>query len=327
MKRIINLLKENVIFIVILIVMFIVMSFPLPYYIDGPGGLTNIDKRYKIENEYKSKGTINMTYVSEYKATVASFLVAKLNKNLDIYKKTTILPENSNEKEEELRGKIMFEEALDSALIVAYKYSNSDIKINKEKVLVTYIYEKANTNLKVGDQIIKIDDVNVSSLKQLKNILENKKQNKKITLNVINNKKEYKRFAYVDNKKKINILINSNYELSLNPKIKIKYESNEYGSSGGLMNTLSIYNKLTKEDITNGLTISGTGTIDVDGKVGEVDGIKYKLSGAVKKKADIFLVPSKNYKEAIKYKNKNHYKIKIIKVNTFKDALDKLKRE
>ncbi len=327
MKRIINLLKENVIFIVILIVMFIVMSFPLPYYIDGPGGLTNIDKRYKIENEYKSKGTINMTYVSEYKATVASFLVAKLNKNLDIYKKTTILPENSNEKEEELRGKIMFEEALDSALIVAYKYSNSDIKINKEKVLVTYIYKKANTNLKVGDQIIKIDDVNVSSLKQLKNILENKKQNKKITLNVINNKKEYKRFAYVDNKKKINILINSNYELSLNPKIKIKYESNEYGSSGGLMNTLSIYNKLTKEDITNGLTISGTGTIDVDGKVGEVDGIKYKLSGAVKKKADIFLVPSNNYKEAIKYKNKNHYKIKIIKVNTFKDALDKLKRE
>ena len=89
--------------------------------------------------------------------------------------------------------------------------------------------------------------------------------------------------------------------------------------------SLSIYNKLVDEDITKGRKIVGTGTIDTDGNVGEIGGVKYKLLGAVKSKADIFLVPYENYDEAIRYKNENNYDIKIIKVATFDEALNTLK--
>ena len=65
--------------------------------------------------------------------------------------------------------------------------------------------------------------------------------------------------------------------------------------------------------------------MEPDGKIGSIGGIKYKLLGA--KKADYFLVPDgENYKEALKIKKKNHLKIKLIKVKTFKDALNKLKK-
>ena len=93
------------------------------------------------------------------------------------------------------------------------------------------------------------------------------------------------------------------------------------------MTTLAIYNKLTKKDITKGYIVAGTGTMEEDGSVGEIDGIKYKLKGAVNNKADIFLAPSgNNYKEAIKEKKKHHYKIKIVKVKNLDDAINYLNK-
>ncbi|MEG1508785.1 MAG: hypothetical protein RR373_09175, partial [Akkermansia sp.] len=58
----------------------------------------------------------------------------------------------------------------------------------------------------------------------------------------------------------------------------------------------------------------------------EIGGIKYKLAGVVKKKADLFFCPAgENYNEAMKEKKKNKYKIKIIGVETLDEALNYLK--
>ena len=109
--------------------------------------------------------------------------------------------------------------------------------------------------------------------------------------------------------------------LETNPKIDVITQKDEFGPSGGLMTTLAIYNKLVSTDITKGYTVAGTGT------VGEIDGVKYKLKGAIQNKADIFFAPSgRNYKEAIKLKKKYKYKIKIVEVKTFDDALNYLQK-
>ena len=47
--------------------------------------------------------------------------------------------------------------------------------------------------------------------------------------------------------------------------------------------------------------------------------------GAVKNNMDVILVPSGNYKEALKVVKKNNYDIKIVEVNNFKDAINYLK--
>ena len=105
-----------------------------------------------------------------------------------------------------------------------------------------------------------------------------------------------------------------------------KFKPSESGPSGGLTLSLAIYNRLVNEDITNGLKIVGTGTIDMNGNVGSIGGVKYKLMGAVKAKADVFLVPSgENYEECIKVQKEKGYDIKIIGVTTFDEALEKLK--
>ena len=126
--------------------------------------------------------------------------------------------------------------------------------------------------------------------------------------------------------KKIGIGISKINEYKLDPNIQYNYKNNESGASGGLMLSLALYNALTEEDITKGKNISGTGTISEDGTVGEISGVKYKLSGAVKNKCDIFIAPRANYEEALKEKNKNNYKIDIIVADTFDQVLEELQK-
>ena len=91
------------------------------------------------------------------------------------------------------------------------------------------------------------------------------------------------------------------------------------------MIALAVYDAITEEDITGGLTIVGTGTIDVYGNVGSIGGVEYKLKGAEKKGADIFFVPrGENYDEAKKLVDKEKYKIKLVPVSTFEEALNYL---
>ena len=315
-------IKNNKVFILLLILTYVIFNIKLPYYIDGPGGLININNRYYIDNPYKISGSINMTYVSEYRANIASFLFAKINKDYDIYKKDNMIPSNETEKEGYIRGEIMLNEAIDDAIIVAFTKAEKEYTIEKQSLVITYISEDAITNLKIGDEIISIDGINVNSREEVYNIIKNHEIKDKIKIKVNNNDKEYNRYAYLQENKTIGILLSYKRKITTNPKLNIKLKNDEYGPSGGLMTSLAIYNQLVEKDITNGYKIAGTGTIDSDGKVGEIAGIKYKLKGAIKNKAKIFLCPAgNNYKEAIKLKNKYNYKIKIIKVETFEDAI------
>ena len=128
-----------------------------------------------------------------------------------------------------------------------------------------------------------------------------------------------------DGEKYIGISVSFKNEYDLDPEIDINFKKAESGSSGGLITTLEIYNQLTKKDLTNGLTIAGTGTIESDGTIGEIGGIEHKIYGAVKGKADIFLTPGgDNYKDAKKYIKENKLKIKLIKVDTIQGAINQL---
>ena len=83
---------------------------------------------------------------------------------------------------------------------------------------------------------------------------------------------------------------------------------------------LSEYPDIAAEVSGHPIAIVQAGAVDV----GEIGGVKYKLMGAVSSNADIFFVPSENYDEAIKTKNRFNYKINIIKVETLQDAINYL---
>lgn len=322
-------IKENYKFIISLILILIIFTIRFPYYIDAPGGITDMSKKIDI-NGYKSKGSFNLAYVKEYRATLPTLLISLFNKDWKVIKQEDVLLDTEDYKTYELRDKILMEESISNSIYNAYKKANKEIKIESDKFLVTYITKESNTDLEIGDDIISINNISINSKEDISNIVKNLNIGEKLNIKVLNNEKEYNRYAYVieeDNNKLIGILISQINEYETNPKVVVNVDKNESGSSGGLITTLSIYNSLVKEDITNGLTIVGTGTIDLNGNIGSIGGVEYKLKSAVKEKADIFLVPNdENYEEAIRIKKENNYDIEIKGVSTFDEVVEYLNK-
>lgn len=323
-------IKQEYKFLIILAIAFLTFTIKLPYYIDIPGGIINISERIIIDNnENNLSGTLNMSYVTETQATIPTYLIAKINKDWDIIKKEQVVMSNETVKNMEFRDEINLKESISNALYVGFKESDEEFEIINNKIYATYIYEYANTDIQIGDQIIKIDEKNINNKDDLK-IITNKKEGDKVTIIVLNNGKEYIRTATlikIDNKVVIGVGISEIFDIKSKYHIDIKYSHKEGGPSGGMMMALTTYSYLTNTDLTNGKTIVGTGTIDKEGNVGEIGGVKYKLIGAVNKKADIFIVPNgENYEEAIKIKKEKNYNIEIIGVNTLNDAINELKK-
>ena len=317
---------KNYRFLIFLVAIIILFTIKFPYTIDAPGGYINVTKRIKIDNAYKSSGSFNMAYVSEVSATIPTLFYAWLNPNWDISKNEDILLENETVEDLLFRNKLALKEANNNATIVAYTKAGCSYSIINQELYVAYIDKEADTTLEVGDLIVNIDDKNVTSKADISEILASKKNGDQIKFKVLHDDKEYERVAYIkeiNGEDIIGIIIYEILELETNPSIEIKTESSESGPSGGLMTSLAIYNSLVEEDITNGEIIIGTGTIDAKGNVGSIGGVKYKLLGAVRGKAKIFIVPNgENYLEAINLKNKNDYDIEIVGVSTFDEALE-----
>ena len=268
-----------------------------------------------------------MAYVTEVRPTIVNVIISLLNPNYDLEKiqKTT-----ESEEEMNFRGKISLQESMNNALKVAYHKANLSYLETNQKIIVTYLFEEADTDLKVGDEILTIDNMKVNQKADINTILQKKSENEVVTVEVQNHNKTYKRTATlkkIENKIIIGMVVAEVSDLKLDPEVTIDFKKSESGASGGLMMTLAIYDNLTGADITKGRKIVGTGTIDTNGDVGEISGIKYKLKAAIKNKADIFLVPAEdNYKEAIKIKEKNNYHIIIVPIKNFEDALEYLKK-
>ena len=323
-------IKENYKFLIFLVAFYFTLTIPLPYYIHAPGGLIDISSKVKIENEVDINGSLNLSYVTEMRGNVLTYLLSYVVPGWDLTSKDNYALENETYEDVLYRNKLMLEEANANATIVAYTKANKEIKIKKQNYYVIYVDEKADTTLKVGDEIINIESSNISSMKDYINIVSKANVGDNLNIKVIDRDGiEKVRSAKVflrDDVKVTGIIAISKYDLETKPNIEFDFKESESGPSGGLMMTLAIYNKLTDEDLTKGLKIVGTGTIDVDGNVGEISGIEYKIKGAVKEGADLFIAPSgKNYDEALAIIKKNHYNIDLIGVSTFDDALNYLK--
>lgn len=320
-------MKENYKFIIILLIILFVFWYPLPYYVDAPGGLTNLNNKVSIDDK-SIDGSYNLTYVSEYKASIPLLIYSLFNKDYDVYKKDDILLENETDDEYNKRDKLFLEESLSNAVIAAYNMASNQVIIKNNYLYVGYILTNSNTDLEVGDEINSIDNVSVKTKEDVNSLLSTKSVGDKITIKVSNNNHNYIRYAILqeeDGKKIIGIIPIEVYDYETDPQIDIKMSANESGSSGGLMLSLAIYDLLSDDNLARGRKVAGTGTIDSEGNVGEIGGIEYKIKGAVKDKADIFFVPNDNYKEAQEVLADNNYDLNLVKVNTLKEAIDYLK--
>ena len=173
-----KLIKENWLYVLIVALAFFLFLFPLPYTIEGPGGLIAVGDRFQIDGMDRNM-QYYLAYVSEYKATPVTYIHAKLHKNYEITPKSEQV---GTDKEMNFRNHLMLEEANQDALIYAYLKAEKRVDILEEEIYVTLIDALAKTDLEIGDKIVSINGEKVKNKNHLFSLIQS--SNEKLELEV-----------------------------------------------------------------------------------------------------------------------------------------------
>jgi PDZ domain-containing protein len=326
-------------FVFIIVLLIGGMYYTLPYYVTEPGMAKALAPIIKVENGYPEKGNFMLTTVRMGKANIYSYLEAKMNKYEEIYPEDMILGKKETEEEYNLVQLKMMAGAKLNAIEVAYRKAGIPVHYKYNGIYVMEVLPgmPADGALKPGDRIFKVDGHSFPSSKDFIDYVEKKRAGDQVTFTYLRNKSEktvtLKLKPFKDAPKKVGIGISlvDDKDIVVDPKVKIN-TADIGGPSAGLMFSLEIYNQLTKDDLTKGYQIAGTGTIDVDGTVGPIGGIEQKIVAADKAGAEIFFAPNEkgaknsNYRAAVKTARDIHSKMKIVPVDTFDEAVSYLEK-
>ncbi len=121
-----------------------------------------------------------------------------------------------------------------------------------------------------------------------------------------------------DGGSQLGVFIDPEFDLPVDVTIHIERIG---GPSAGLMFALGIVDRLTPEDEVAGITVAGTGTMDVDGTVGPIGGIQQKLVGARRDGATWFLAPVGNCPGVVGHVPDG---LRVVSVATLADGRDAL---
>ena len=331
LSLVIEIVKEEYKFILFLILLYIVLQYPVNYYITIGGGSSDVSSRIKVDKAYPSKGSLSISYVTQLEGTILTYGLSYIipsweRENADDYK----YDKKESIDDIEFRSELDLKTANGTATYWAYTLAGKEVEKVDSELYVIAVLDKYQTVLKVQDQIISMDGNTFDTIQGYKDYLQTKNKDDTVSINIIRKGKEKIVTAKLYEEKKRRILgvgLQYTKTYKTDPEVKIKFKNSESGPSGGLITTLEIYNQLTKDDITGGNKIAGTGTIEEDGTIGEIGGVEHKILGASKDKVKYFLVPAgDNYKDASKYVKKKKLKIKLIKVKNIRDAIKKLKK-
>lgn len=323
-----NFIINNYKFLIAWIIIVILFFYELPYVIYTPGGIVNLEERIVVDGEEDvTAGSLNMSYVSLVKGTIPMLLLSFVVPNWDILPSEEITREDESVDDLLELEKLYMKSSIDNATILAFREAGKELNITREVNNIVYIADEAETDLEMYDELLSVDEKNLATIDELRAYVNTLNEGDTVSILVNRDGKEKECSAKIYNTSdglKVGISFLTTYEYETTPEIEVTTKNSESGSSGGLMLSLAIYNAIADEDITKGRTIVGTGTIDINGNVGEIDGVKYKLLGANKNNAEIFLCPMENYEEALKVKEEYDLDVEIHGVATFSEALEYL---
>ena len=351
MKKFIS--KNKILFIILSpISLFLIVSgfIKVEYDITTPAYLTQVQSVIKIENAYESTGSFNTTavFVNE-RCSLLEYLFAHLNKAAIIEESNKYIDGTSIRNSQS--GTIQKNNSITNSIITSFTAAGMEISYSYEGIIIHTLAVFAPENLKVGDIISEVAGVPFNNIDEFNELFnkyslsseywdpESKKCNLPLTVNgkeVVITNLAYAKTSDDSFKPLFGFYYYDSYKIdteNTKPHFTIN-ETNTGGPSGGLMQALSIYDSLVEEDLTSGLKIAGTGTINIDGSVGQIGGMYSKIYTAYYLGADIFFVPGKisddftddNYHEALRaYESLGSpEELKLVFVYTLQDAIDYL---
>lgn len=326
------------------ILLALAMFVPLPYFVKSPGTAEPVKGRVFVPGgEEVEKGNFLFTTVSQLEKPNALLFGLKLltEKYSEVVPFKEAIGSVSDLDAYDQLVKWMRVDSESNAVIAAYHYMKRPIEVEESGVIVRAFTEGSPSSgiLHEGDILTAVDGMPVATAAQLADRLKGKKAGDRVKVTVQRGKKSVEEEVSLieldagNGGKKIGIGFMYAQVKKAKPPEAIDFKLDDIGGpSAGLMLSLDILSKLEKTDYTRGHQIAGTGTIDADGLVGQIGGIRHKLVAADREGAEYFLVPKdlsptdSNQKDAEAFLQTYKTDMKLIPVGTLAEAAEFLSK-
>ncbi len=320
----------------------IAVAWPInvPYFALSPGPVNDVTEFISVDDPAEETGDLFFLTVSLKDVNLIEYLAAWLNDEVDLSPRETIRPAGVSPTQLRAQNLSLMEQSKQNAVFVALSELGYEVTFEGTGALVTGIIPEsaAASVLKVNDVIIEVNGSRVEfstdavdliagflpgdtidlSINRTTDSGELQRLDLSITLGVFRSEDGDGNVVDDEDRGMVGVLLANAPTNIVFPVVVTIDSQNIGGPSAGLMFTLEIINQLTEADLTGGRRIAGTGTINQDGTVGPVGGVRQKIFGAINVGAEYVLVPALNYLDAVDAAGDD---IVVVRVETVDDAL------
>jgi Lon-like protease len=307
----------------------------LPYVIYSPGDATPVDDIITITGArtYRHRGDVLFltVSVSRQRPNVWRFLAAKADDDVKIVGEDSYLQGASRQRVQ--RENVV---AMDDSQLAAKKVALEELGYQVTatgagaEVIGVYPDTPAEGKLRAGDVITAIDGEPVRLRDEVGEIVRASPAGTTFAFTVTRDGRtrsesitsEEAPSGELEGKPYIGVAA-ATKDLKLDFPVDVKIDPGSVsGPSAGLAFTLTIIDQMSPGSLTGGKNVAVTGTIGLDGDVGEVGGVPQKTATAIDAGAKLFLVPAGEVREA---RSRAGDALKVVGVRTIDDALRALR--
>lgn len=301
----------------------ILWSVRLPYLAWSAGPVSDAADAIEIDGPqlYTPDGELLMLTVISQDVNIFEAIIAGFDPTIDLLEKDRVRPPDETDEEYRTRVLTQMDESQVRAITVAL--STLGYEMVPREVIVSEIFVglPADGALELGDVVLSVNGAPINRAAEVSKALDGLQPGDTVELIVIREGSE----------KSVELTLAAREDDPESPIIGVVVQEltdppfpvtidvgNIGGPSAGMMHALAIVDTLTPGELTGGRVIAGTGTIQFDGTVGNIGGIRQKVAGAEAAGASIILVPAGNYEEAL---TAHRDSIEIVPIATLEEAI------
>lgn len=302
---------------------------PIGYYALAPGTVRPTPALVAVDDAvttYEPEGEINFTTVSLRQATAAEVFLAWFDDDVELHSDEEINGGRSADETRQFNLALM-DTSKQTAIKLALEKLGYDVPVTVTGALVTAVFPDtpADGHLEAGDTIVSIEGETVDELDDVPTVMAGVTPGSEIRL-VVDGRDGGERTVRLVAGRHPDDGDRAFMGVELHPRdpdfqypFAIDIDSGDVGGpSAGLAFTLGVIDVLTPGDLTGGVDVAVTGTIDELGRVGPIGGIVQKTAAVEDLGIDVFLVPAELESLAA---SRARPGLRIIGVSTLDEAL------
>lgn len=298
---------------------------PTPYYITAPGAAIDTGRLIEVDGGEANAGRMYMLVVTTQPANLFWYLYAKLDPRAELQTRQEFLGDIPDyEKYLELTRQMMVDSQRAAKAIALHQLGyGKGVQFVGVKVTDLQTNSAAQGHLQKDDIIVEASGRRVTRTGELSEVMRATRAGAPVMVRVRRGKTELSlevptaEHPQFKGTAAFGIFIKDEVLFDDQP-VPVTIKSGQItGPSAGMMFTLQIMDQLTPGGLAPGLKVAGTGTIEPDGRVGRIGGMKQKVHAAEAAGADVIFVPRGNAEEALQAATR----IQVVVVDHVRDAL------